>query len=90
MSSPYLLLRDDALKFILIFRNLYWVMVFRAFQGQMACPECLASRDHKDPKEGKAQKDRSVTRDRKECRVQEETEDAKGLQGKADPEESRE
>ena len=56
----------------------------------MACPECLASRDHKDPKEGKAQKDRSVTRDRKECRVQEETEDAKGLQGKADPEESRE
>ena len=52
-------------------------MVFRAFQGQMVCREFQASRGHKDPWEGKVQKDRSVIRDHKECRVQEETEGAK-------------
>ena len=62
-------------------------MVFRAFQGQMECLECRVYRDHKDPKEGKVQRDRSVIRDRTECRVQE---GAKGHPGKADPEESRE
>ena len=65
-------------------------MVFRAFQGQVVCREFQASLDHKDPKEGKVQKDRWVKRDRKECRVQEDTKGAKGLLGRADPEESRE
>ena len=60
-------------------------MVFPAFQGQMACLECRASRGRKDPREGKVQKDRSVISDRRERRVQEETEDAKGLLGRADP-----
>ena len=59
-------------------------MVSPAYQDQMACRECQACQEHKDPREGKVQKGRSVIRDRKECRVQEETEGAKGLLGKAD------
>ena len=62
-------------------------MGFPAFQGQMACLECRVSQDRKDPREGKVQKDRSVIRDHKECRVQEETEGAKASLGRVDPQE---
>ena len=37
----------------------------------------------KDLREGRDERNKSVTRDRKECRVQEETEGAKGLLGRA-------
>ena len=43
----------------------------RAFQGR------------KDLREGRDERDKSVTRDRKECRVQEKTKGAKGLLGRA-------
>ena len=42
------------------------------------------------PREEKVQKGKLEIRDRKECWVQEETEGAKGLPERADPEESRE
>ena len=57
-------------------------MVFLAFQDQMACQECQAFQDCKDPREGKIQKGRSVIGDYKECR---ETEGAKGPPGKGGP-----
>ena len=47
----------------------------------MAYRECRASRDHMDPREEKVQRDKLVIKDRKECRVQEETVGAKGLLG---------
>ena len=53
----------------------------------MASLECRASWGLKDPREGKVQKDRSVIRDRKECRVQEETEDVEGFPERAGPQE---
>ena len=56
----------------------------------MVYRECRAYRDHTDPREGKVQKDKSVIKDRKECRVQEETEGAKDPLGRVDPEELRE
>ena len=56
----------------------------------MVYQECRASRGHTDPREGKAQKDKSVIKERKEYRVQEETEGAKDPLGRADPEELRE
>ena len=62
-------------------------MVFQAFQGQMACRECRACLGRRDPREEKVQKDKLVIRDRKECRVQEETEGAKDLPGRADRQE---
>ena len=43
----------------------------------------LAFPGRKDLREGRDERDKSVTRDRKECRVQEETEGAKGLLGRA-------
>ena len=65
-------------------------MVFLAFLDQMAYLECRASPDGGDPREQKVQEGKLEIRDRKECRVQEETEGAKGLPERADPEESRE
>ena len=62
-------------------------MVFQAFQGRMACRECQACLGRRDPREEKVQKDKLVIRDRKECRVQEETEGAKGLPERADRQE---
>ena len=56
----------------------------------MACRECRAFPGRKDLKEGREERDKLVTRDSKECRVQEEIEGAMGLLGKADPEELRE
>ena len=58
-------------------------MVFQAFQGQTACRECPACLGRRDPREEKVQKEKLVIRDRKECRVQEETEGAKGPPGRA-------
>ena len=62
-------------------------MVFQAFQGQMACRECRARLGRRDPREEKVPKDKLVIRDRKDCRVQEETEGARGLPGRADRQE---
>ena len=62
-------------------------MVFQAFQGQMACRECQACLGRRDHREEKVQKDKLVIRDRKECRVQEETEGARGLPGRAERQE---
>ena len=62
-------------------------MVFQAFQGQMVCRECRACLGCRGPREEKVQKDKLVIRDRKECRVQEETEGAKGPPGRADRQE---
>ena len=56
----------------------------------MVYRECQASRGHTDPKEGKVQKDKSVIKDHKECRVQEETQGVKEPLGRVDPEELRE
>ena len=56
----------------------------------MACRECRAFPGRKDLMEGREERDKLVTRDRKECRVQEEIEGAKGLLEKAGPEELRE
>ena len=56
----------------------------------MAYRECRASRGNTDPKEGKVQRDKLVIKDRKECQVQKETVNAKGLLGRVDPEELRE
>ena len=56
----------------------------------MVYRECRAYRDHMDPREGKVQNDKSVIKDRKECRVQEETEGAKDPLERVDPEELRE
>ena len=65
-------------------------MVFPAYQDQMACRECPVFRDRKDPREGKVQNDKTVIKDHKEYRVQEETEGAKGLSGRVDHKESKE
>ena len=56
----------------------------------MVYRECRAYREHTDPREGKVQKDKSVIKDRKECRVQEETDGGKDSLGRVDPEEFRE
>ena len=55
------------------------ILVFQAFQDQMACRECLAFRGRKVHREGMELKDRLVTREHKECRVQKESEVLKGL-----------
>ena len=47
-------------------------------------------RVRKDLREGKVQKDKTVIKDHKECRVQEETEGGKGLSGRVDRQDSRE
>ena len=86
-ASLLALAKSIYLQFIFIFRILYSVMVFLAFQDQMACQAC---QDRKDPRERKAQKGRSVKRDRKECRVLEETEGAEGLPGRVGSKEPRE
>ena len=65
-------------------------MVFPAYQDQTACRECPVFRGRKDPREEKVQKDKTVIKDHKECRVQEETEGAKDPLGRVDPEELRE
>ena len=48
-------------------------------------PGMRAFPGRKDLREGRDERDKSVTRDRKECRVQEETERAKDLLGRASP-----
>jgi len=63
-------------------RNPSPVMVFQAFQDQMACRECLAFRGCKVHREGMELKDRLVTREHKECRVQKESEVLSGLVGR--------
>ena len=65
-------------------------MAFLAFLDQMAYREYQAFPDRRGPREGKVQKGKLKIRDRKECRVQKETEDAEGFLEKVDPEESRE
>ena len=65
-------------------------LVSLAFQDQMACLECRAFPDRKDPREEKAEREKLVIRDRKECRVQEEKEGPKGFLERADPKESKE
>ena len=65
-------------------------MVSLALLDQMAYRECRASPDRRDPREEKVQKGKLEIRDGKECRVQEETEGAKGVPERADPKESRE
>ena len=56
----------------------------------MACRECRAFQDPKDPREGKVHKGKLVIMDCKECQVLEETEGAKDPLGRVDPEEFRE
>ena len=56
----------------------------------MAYREYQAFPDRRGPREEKVQKGKLEIRDRKECRVQKETEDAEGFLEKVDPEESRE
>ena len=53
----------------------------------MECRECRACLGRRDHREEKVQKDKLVIRDRKECRVQEETEGARGLPGRAERQE---
>ena len=53
----------------------------------MSSRECQACWDRKDPRVEKVQKGRSVIGDHQECRVPGETEDAKGLLGRADHQE---
>ena len=73
---------------ILPFSDLY--KVSPAFQDQTAYQECPVFRGRKDLREGKVQKDKTVIKDHKECRVHGETEGAKGLSERVDHQESRE
>ena len=51
----------------------------------MACRECRAFQDPKDPREGKVQKDKLVIMDCKECQVLEEDRGREGPPGKSGP-----